>query len=74
MDEIERYSGVAEKRENDCLDEDRLVNCSADFKADCLENGTFYIEIDWKYDTDSLMDAVMSVIEDPDPPEKGIVL
>ena len=74
MDEIARYSNVVEKRTDDELDIERLVGCSADFKEDCLENGTFYIEIDWEYDTDSLVDAVESVIEDPDPAEKGIIL
>ena len=74
MDEIGKYSQAVEKRENDILDMERLVRCSADFKEDCLENGTFYIEIDWEYDKDSLFDAVESVLEDPNPAEKGIVL
>ena len=74
MDEIDKYSRAVEKRENDVLDVERLVRCSADFKEDCLENGTFYIEIDWEYDKESLFDAVESVIQDPEPAEKGIVL
>lgn len=74
MDEIESFSDVVEKRENDFLDEERLVRCSADFKADCLGNETFYIEIEDEYDTESLFDAVESVIEDSDPLEKGIIL
>ncbi len=74
MDEIGRFSQAVEKRTNDTLDMERLVRCSADFKEDCLENGTFYIEIDWEYDKDSLFDAVESVLEDPNPAEKGIVL
>ena len=74
FDDIGSFSDVVERRENDVLDMDRLIACSEDFKADCIENGTFYIEINGEYDTDSLMDAVESVIEDPDPLEKGIVL
>lgn len=74
MDEIGSFSGIVEKRENDFLDEERLVRCSADFKADCLGNETFYIEIEDDYDTESLLDAVESVIEDSDPLEKGIIL
>ena len=53
---------------------DRLIACSAAFRDDCIGNGTYYIEIDGDYDTDSLFDAVESVIEDPDPSEKGIIL
>ena len=74
MDEIGRYSQTVEKRNNDVIDMERLVSCSADFKEDCIGNGTFYIEIDWEYDRDSLFDAIESVIEDPEPAEKGIVL
>jgi len=74
MDEIGSFSTVVEKREKDFLDVERLVRCSADFKADCLGNETFYIEIEDEYDTESLLDAVESVIEDPDPLERGIIL
>lgn len=74
IDEIESFSTVVEERENDFLDEERLVRCSADFKADCLGNETFYIEIEDEYDAESLFDAVESVIEDPAPLEKGIIL
>ena len=74
MDDIGTHSAVVEKRINDVLDVERLVACSAGFKADCLENGTSYIEIDREYDVDSLMYAVGSVIEDLDSSGKGIIL
>ena len=74
MDDIEKFSSAVEQRENDVLDMDRLIACSAAFRDDCIGNGTYYIEIDGDYDTDSLFDAVESVIEDPDPSEKGIIL
>ena len=74
MDDIERYSRQVEKRPEDILDVERLVNCSREFKEDCLKTDTFYIEIDGDYDTDSLLDAVESVIEDSDPDERGILI
>jgi hypothetical protein len=74
MDDIEKYSRQMENRAEDILDVERLVNCSREFREDCLKTDTFYIEIDGDYDTDSLLDAVESVIEDSDPDERGILI
>ena len=59
---------------DDIIDMARLINCSREFKEDCLKTDTFYIEIDGKYDDESLFDAVESVIQDANPLEKGIIL
>ena len=74
LDEVEEHAQDAELRPAQPLDLERLVNCSREFKSQCLETGTYYIEIDGDYDLDSLTDAVQAVIEDPDPAERGIVL
>lgn len=72
--EIGRKAQRVEKRPDDVIDMERLISCSREFKEDCLKSDTFYIEIDGKYDEESLFDAVESVIEDNDPLEKGIIL
>ena len=74
IDAIERYSQRVERRKDDVVDMARLINCSREFKEDCLRTGTFYIEIDGDYDDESLFDAVESVIQDDDHLEKGIIL
>ena len=71
---IERKAQRVEKRPDDVIDMERLINCSREFKEDCLKTDTFYIEIDGEYDEESLFDAVESVIEDNDYMEKGIIL
>ena len=73
-DEVRRHANDIESRRNDYIDIQRLINCSREFKEDCLRTGTYYIEIDGEYDEDSLVDAVESVIEDTDPRDGGIVL
>ena len=72
-DQIRSHANDIEKRRTDEIDIQRLVNCSMEFKEDCIKSGTFYIEIDGEYDDESLFSAVESVIED-DCSEKGIVL
>ena len=74
IDAIERTSQIVEKRRNDVIDMARLINCSREFKEDCIRTGSFYIEIDGPYDDESLFDAVESVIQDDDHLEKGIIL
>ena len=74
MDEIREHAQAAELRSHDTLDMGRLIDCSAEFKAQCIKTGTYYIEIDGPFDEDSLLDAVEAVIEDPDPAERGMVL
>lgn len=74
ISDIERYSQRVERRTDDVIDMARLINCSREFKEDCLKTDTFYIEIDGRYDDESLFDAVESVIQDANPLEKGIIL
>ena len=74
IDDIERYAQRVEKRPDDVIDMARLINCSREFKEECLKTDTFYIEIDGEYDDESLFDAVESVIQDSNQQEKGIIL
>ena len=73
-DEVRSHASDIEKRRNDYIDIQRLVDCSREFKEDCLRTGTYYIEIAGEYDEDSLADAVEAVIEDDDPKDGAIVL
>ena len=73
-DEVRKHANDVESRRNDFIDIPRLINCSLEFKEECLRTGTYYIEIDGDYDDESLTDAVESVIEDTDPRDGGIVL
>ena len=73
-DEVRVHANDIEKRRCDFIDIPRLINCSLEFKEDCLRTGTYYIEIDGPYDDESLTDAVESVIEDAHPRDGGIVL
>ena len=74
IDDIEKYAQRVERRPDDVIDMTRLINCSREFKEDCLKTDTFYIEVDGDYDGDSLFDAVESVIQDSNHQEKGIIL
>ena len=74
FDEVKEHAQDAELRGTEPLDLWRLINCSAEFREQCIGTGTYYIEIDGAYDLDSICDAVEAVIEDPDPAERGIVL
>ncbi len=72
--EVRNHASDIEKRRNDYIDIERLINCSQEFKEDCLRTGTYYIEIDGEYDDESLTDAVEAVIEDTEPRDGGLVL
>ena len=47
---------VIEHRLPDEADLERLIECSAGFKADCIECGVPYIEIDGEYDIEAIAD------------------
>ena len=74
FDEVKEHAQDAELRGTEPLDLERLINCSAEFREQCIDTGTYYIEIDGGYDLDSVCDAVEAVIEDPDPAERAIML
>ena len=51
-----KYADVVEKRVNDEVNIDRLVNCSYEFKEECIKEGVPYYEIDDVFDLSPLMD------------------
>lgn len=57
FDNISRYANVIEHRLNDQVNLERLINCSKEFKDDCISNGTPYIEIDDDYNLDQILEA-----------------
>ncbi|MCQ2593205.1 MAG: adenylate kinase [Treponema sp.] len=63
FDLLSEYSCVIEKRLEEKLNLERLIMCSKEFKEDCLENGTPFIEIDSSYDVEQLFEQVVQRIE-----------
>lgn len=56
IDLVEREASVIEQRLCDEVVLERLIACSAGFKADCIAEGTPYIEIESSYDIDDITD------------------
>lgn len=55
FDSVCGCANVIEQRIEDEPDMERLIRCSQTFKADCLENGTPFLEIDGDYDFANLL-------------------
>lgn len=58
FDDISKYANVIENRIADVVNLDRLIKCSKNFKQDCIENKTPFIEIDGEYNLENLMKQV----------------
>ena len=54
FDEVKRHANAIEHRLPETLNLERLIRCSAELKADCIRNGTPYVEIDGRYDVDAV--------------------
>lgn len=63
FEDISKYSAVIEKRGEENLDLERLINCSKEFKEDCISNNTPFIEIDDEYNLEKLFAQVCDIIE-----------
>lgn len=61
FDKVTGFASVIEHRLFDEADLERLITCSAGFKADCIECGTPYIEIDGEYDIDRIADEAARI-------------
>lgn len=59
FDKIKEFACVAEKRENDNPDMNRLISCSIFFKEDCLKNGTDFYETDEVFDIEKMEKYVL---------------
>lgn len=64
FENLSKYANVIEKRLDDHLNLERLINCSVEFKEDCIANGTPFIEIDEEYDLQKIMEKVHNIVED----------
>ena len=61
FDSIEDYADVVEKRTDDHPDMERLVNCSREFKEECIERDIPYFEIDIEFDTELILEKIKSL-------------
>ena len=57
FEDISKYANVIEQRLEDEVDLERLINCSKEFKEDCIANGTPFVEIDGEYNLDKILEA-----------------
>lgn len=55
---IKEYANVIEHRICDNPNKERLIQCSIDFKNDCLENGTCFVEIKERFDINEILNSV----------------
>lgn len=60
-DKVHEYENVIEQRLPEDSDLERLIDCSAGFKEDCIEYGIPYIEIDGVYDADAILDEAAHI-------------
>ncbi len=63
FDHVVEYANVIEQRLDDQPDLERLIQCSKDFKDDCIRNDIPYIEIDEEFDSDAILDAISRLVE-----------
>lgn len=59
---IKKYASVIEKRLEDDLDIERLINCSKEFKAECISENIPYIEIDKEYNVDAILSEIEEIL------------
>lgn len=63
FDAVVDYADAIEKRLDDHPDLERLIQCSKDFKEDCIQNDIPCIEIDGEYDLDGIMKEICSLMD-----------
>ena len=62
IDKVKDYGSVIERRLEDEVDLERLINCSNEFKKEALEYDIPVIEISDRYDIDEIMDKALTII------------
>ncbi|MCQ2582843.1 MAG: adenylate kinase [Treponema sp.] len=55
------YANVIEKRLDDQLDLERLINCSKEFKEECINQNIPYIEIDKEYNLEEILNQIYKI-------------
>ena len=55
------YANVIEKRLDDQLDLERLINCSKEFKEECINQNIPFIEIDKEYNLEEILNQIYKI-------------
>lgn len=63
FESLSKYANVIENRIDDELNLERLICCNKEFKEDCLENGTPFIEIEDEYNLDEILKEISAIIQ-----------
>ena len=63
FDSVAGKASVIEKRIDDRPDLERLINCSVEFKSEAVEFGIPYIEISESFDSEKLVDELITIFE-----------
>lgn len=63
IDDVISKANVIENRLCDEVNLERLINCSREFKKECLENDIPFIEITDHYDPDELVEKIEEIID-----------
>jgi len=61
FNQVVEYADVIEQRLDDHPDLERLIQCSKDFKEDCIQNHIPCIEIDEEFDLDAIVGEISSM-------------
>lgn len=61
-DSVAAYANVIERRLCDEIDIPRLINCSREFREECVKYGNVNIDIDGKYDPDEIVKKILDVL------------
>ena len=62
IDKVKDYGSVIERRLEDEVDLERLINCSNEFKKEALEYDIPVIEISDRYDINEIMEKALTII------------
>ncbi|MCQ2597158.1 MAG: adenylate kinase [Treponema sp.] len=63
FENLSKYANIIENRIEDEINLERLIEWNNEFKNDCLENGTPFIEIDEEYNIDEIMRRIKSICQ-----------
>ena len=63
FDKVKDHANAIERRLDDELDLERLINCSREFKEECGEHDIPVLEITDRYDIDELVNRALNLIQ-----------
>ena len=62
FDKLREYANAIERRIDDELNLERLINCSREFKEECGEHDIPVLEITDRYDIDEITERALKLI------------